>query len=137
MNRMLPLSLLGFGAVALLLGQTTIRQTPIGPTSAASGSEMFVSYCASCHGKDAKGNGPAAAALKKPPTDLTTLSKKNGGRFPSNVVYVAISGQFDVSAHGSREMPVWGQVFSQSTSDSQAKLRLSNLTTYIQSLQVK
>ena len=137
MNRMLPLSLLGVGAVVLLLGQTTIRQTPIGPTSAASGSEMFVSYCASCHGKDAKGNGPATPALKKPPTDLTTLSRKNGGKFPSNVVYVAISGQFDVSAHGSRDMPVWGQVFSQSTNESQAKLRLSNLTAHIQSLQVK
>ena len=74
MNRMLSLSLLGVGAVVLLLGQTTIRQTPIGPTSAASGSEMFLSYCASCHGKDAKGNGPATPALKKPPTDLSANS---------------------------------------------------------------
>ena len=137
MNRMLTLSLLGVGAVVLLPGQTTIRQTPIKPTSAVSGSEMFVSYCASCHGKDAKGGGPAASALKKLPTDLTMLSKKNGGKFPSNAVYVAIAGQFDVPSHGSRDMPVWGEVFGRSSNDTQAKLRLSNLTNYIESLQVK
>ena len=124
-------------AAVMLLGQTKIKTTPIQPTSPASGQEMYVAYCASCHGKDGKGNGPAAPALKRQPTDLTLLSKKNGGKFPANAVYVAIGGQFSVTAHGSREMPVWGSVFSQSGDDSQAKLRLSNLTTYIQSLQAK
>jgi mono/diheme cytochrome c family protein len=124
-------------AAVLLHGQTKIRQTPIQPTSAASGEEMYMNYCASCHGKDGKGNGPAAPALKRQPSDLTMLSKKNGGKFPGNAVYVAISGQFTVSAHGSREMPVWGQVFGQNDPSGQAKLRLTNLTNYIQSLQAK
>ena len=121
----------------LLHSQTTIRQTPISSTSPASGQEMFMAYCASCHGKDGKGNGPAAPALKKAPSDLSLLSKNKGGKFPGNEVYLAISGEFDVPAHGSRDMPVWGQVFRRSGTDDRAKLRLTNLTKYIESLQAK
>jgi mono/diheme cytochrome c family protein len=126
-----------FGAAVLAMGQTKIKQTPITSTSPASGVEMYRSYCASCHGKDGNGNGPAAVALKKPPSDLTVLSKNNGGAFPAVRVYVAIGGEFTIPAHGSGEMPVWGQVFSRTEGDALAKLRLSNLTTYIQSIQRK
>jgi mono/diheme cytochrome c family protein len=124
-------------AAVLAVGQTKIKQVPIERISAASGAEMFRSYCASCHGKDGTGNGPAAIALKKPPSDLTTLSKRNEGTFPENAVYVAISGQFSVPAHGSGEMPVWGEVFSRTGTDAEAKLRLTNLTKYLQSIQRK
>ena len=137
MNRTYWMLALCLAAVVLMQGQTKIRQTPISPTSPASGQQMFMSYCASCHGKDGKGNGPAAPALKNPPTDLTMLSKKNGGKFPGNAVYVAIGGTFNSPAHGSSEMPVWGEVFSRSANDSQAKLRLTNLTKYVESLQAK
>ena len=137
MKRRLSLGILCIAAVTLLHGQTKIRQTPISPTSPASGEQMYANYCASCHGKDGKGSGPAAPALKRQPTDLTVLSKKNGGKFPSNAVYVSISGPMGVQAHGSRDMPVWGEVFSMSGSDSEAHLRLRNLTTYVQTLQVK
>jgi mono/diheme cytochrome c family protein len=119
------------------MGQPKIRQTPITPTSPTSGAEMFRSYCASCHGPEGKGNGPAAVALKKAPTDLTMLSRKSGGKFPDTAVYVAISGQFSVTAHGSSDMPVWGEVFSRTSSDSESKLRLTNLTKYIESIQQK
>ena len=60
-----------------------IKHVPVKVTSAASGKEMYESYCAVCHGTDGKGNGPAASALKTPSTDLTTLSKNNGGKYPS------------------------------------------------------
>lgn len=92
-------------------GQTTIKHVPAPATSAASGSEMFKAYCASCHGVDGKGNGPAAAALKVMPTDLTSLSKTNGGKFPSAKVGATLRGEADIAAHGSKEMPVWGKVF--------------------------
>ena len=137
MNRTLMLVVPCIAAVVLLQGQTKIRQTPIQPTSPASGQEMFMAYCASCHGKDGKGSGPAAPALKAKPTDLTMLSQKNGGKFPANAVYVAIGGTFNVPAHGSAEMPVWGEVFNRSGNESQTKLRLSNLTSYVQSIQAK
>ena len=59
---------------------TTVKREAAPLTSPASGKEMFTSYCASCHGKDAKGNGPAANALKQLPADLTTLATRNGGK---------------------------------------------------------
>jgi mono/diheme cytochrome c family protein len=137
MKRTVCTALLCISAALLLRGQTKIRQTPISPTSPASGQEMFMTYCASCHGKDGKGNGPAAPALKLPPSDLTMLAKKNGGSFPSNKVLASISGQSGEPAHGSREMPVWGQVFSRTGGEAVSNLRLSNLTRYLESIQVK
>ncbi len=68
----------------------------------------YQSRCSSCHGTDAKGDGPIADQLKIPPADLTQLAKKNGGVFPLNAVYEKIDGRQEVKAHGPREMPVWG-----------------------------
>ena len=98
---------------------------------------MYRAYCASCHGRDAKGDGPAAGALKVPPADLTALAKKNNGKFPSNHVSAVLSGQGEVTAHGSQEMPVWGPVFSRISQGSQPEIqqRISNLTLYLKTLQ--
>ena len=68
----------------------------------------YQSKCASCHGIDAKGDGPIADQLKTPPADLTQLAKTNGGEFPLGAVYEKIDGRREVKAHGPREMPVWG-----------------------------
>ena len=89
--------------------QKEIKYVPVRPTSPASAQEMYTAYCAVCHGIDAKGRGPAADALKVPPSDLTTLAKRNGGKYPSDHVTNAIQGNLYVPAHGSREMPVWGR----------------------------
>lgn len=122
------------------LGQKPgVKTTTAPPTSATSGAEMYASYCAACHGKDGKGNGPAAQALKQPPTDLTTLASGNGGKFPGIVVAHAIAGESDLSAHGSKDMPVWGPVFRALSQHDQAvvQLRIANLTKYVESLQTK
>jgi len=77
------LSALLFSTTMLTMAQqsqTTIKKAPIQRTSATSGQEMFNTYCAACHGKDAKGNGPAGGALKVPPPDLTTLSQRHDGK---------------------------------------------------------
>jgi mono/diheme cytochrome c family protein len=118
---------------------TTIQHTPIQSTSAASGKGMFNSYCAVCHGTDGRGNGPAASALKTPPADLTVLSKNNGGKYPSLKVSAAIRGDVDVPAHGTKEMPVWGRLFSSISGghESEVVQRIANLSRYIESLQVK
>ena len=76
------------------------------------GKSVFQSSCASCHGMDAKGKGPVSDQLKIPPPDLTTLSKKNGGVFPTNAVYEIVYGTKSVPAHGNREMPIWGERFN-------------------------
>jgi mono/diheme cytochrome c family protein len=109
-------------------------------TSPSSGPEMFKQYCASCHGADAKGHGPAVPALKVPPPDLTLLAKHNNGKFPEPVVYSAIWGD-NVKAHGSSDMPVWGIIFHEMANNSpdnmQEAARMSALCRYIQSLQEK
>jgi len=108
-------------------------------TSAASGKQMFEAYCASCHGVSAKGDGPAAGALKSPPANLTVLSKNNGGKFPANRVTSILRGQATVTAHGNRDMPVWGPVFWHMSQGHEAEVhqRVANLTHYIESLQAK
>jgi mono/diheme cytochrome c family protein len=69
-------------------GKAGEQQTPKKTVSAASaelsGGEIFKSYCSTCHGSDAKGKGPMAAVLKVPPPDLTTLSRRNNGKFPED-----------------------------------------------------
>jgi mono/diheme cytochrome c family protein len=72
------------------------------------GQQVFLRYCASCHGSDARGTGPAAAALRTPPPDLTRIADRYGGSFPDDWIYQSIDGRALVGAHGTREMPVWG-----------------------------
>ncbi len=127
-------------ALALASAQETkVKKVPAPQTSAASGQEMYKAYCASCHGADGKGNGPAAPAMKTAPTDLTQLAAKNGGTFPELKVYAAIKGDTTLAAHGSKDMPVWGPIFRSVSAgrESETHMRLVNLTNYVRSLQGK
>jgi mono/diheme cytochrome c family protein len=76
------------------------------------GKSEFQSSCASCHGADGKGKGPVSAQLKVPPSDLTLLVKNNNGVFPTNAVFETIYGSKTIPAHGTREMPIWGERFN-------------------------
>jgi mono/diheme cytochrome c family protein len=99
---------------------------------------MFATYCAVCHGKEGKGDGPAVAALKKAPSDLTTLSARNGGTFPEIKVDRAISGEDQTAAHGSQDMPIWGDLFTYGSGLSNrasADLRVRALTEHLKTLQ--
>jgi len=113
------------------------EQFPVVPTPVGAGEEMYVSYCASCHGRDGRGSGPAAAALNSPATDLTTLAARNNGAFPTKRVKASIRGDQQVVAHGTKEMPVWGPLFRYVGGGSRAEVevRINNLVRYIQSLQ--
>ena len=102
------------------------------------GVDLYQSYCAVCHGKDGKGGGPAAAALKSSPSDLTMLSKTKGGKFPVGAVRQVLGGGSSTPAHGSQEMPIWGPVFrAMSPNQSIAALRVDNLVRYLESIQQK
>ena len=116
--------------------KTEIKKTPVVYTNPTSGAEMFGTYCAVCHGKDGRGTGPAAGALKKAPADLTMLSKKSGGKFPGLQITNYIKGDISPEAHGSRDMPMWGDIF-RSVSGGQAvvDLRIKALEDYIQGIQ--
>ena len=119
--------------------KTKVKHDAAAMTSPASGKEMFQSYCASCHGKDAKGDGPAAAALKTMPADLTGLAKRNGGKYPSDRVTSVLRGQASLAPHGDQEMPVWGPVFWKMSQGHEVEVqqRVANLNRYIESLQAK
>jgi mono/diheme cytochrome c family protein len=118
---------------------TVIKHVPVRTTNAASGKEMFNSYCAVCHGTDGQGAGPAATALKVPPTNLSALAQKEGGKYPSLHVTSVIRGEAELPAHGSKDMPVWGPLFFRMSQghESEVQQRIANLNQYIESLQKK
>jgi mono/diheme cytochrome c family protein len=129
-------------ATALMLAvgthaQAQVKREPIKPIEGVSGSTSFKAYCAQCHGVSGRGDGPAAKALKVMPADLTTLAKRNGGRFPETAVKQVINGDIDNPVHGSREMPMWGTVFRSVEDPSVVELRIFNLVKYIEEIQVK
>jgi mono/diheme cytochrome c family protein len=117
-------------------GKLVIPATKTDPTN---GKQMYTSYCAPCHGADARGNGPVARALKTPPADLTELAKANHGKYPENHVVSVLHFGTDVPAHGAAEMPVWGKIFaSMSKVNSQeTDLRTANLIRYLETVQVR
>jgi mono/diheme cytochrome c family protein len=100
------------------------------------GQELYKFYCANCHGMDAKGR-PATPAMRSPSADLTQLAVHNGGVFPHDRVIAVIKhGSPATSAHGPKNMPVWGAIFrSMEPSDTLVEIRIENLVRYLESLQ--
>jgi len=136
----LPLALAVAGlAVAQDNQEKVVKKGPITPTSPASGQEMYTQYCAACHGKAGKGDGPAASALKEAPADLSTLAKRHEGKFPEDYVRSVLRFGVKAPAHGTSDMPTWGPLLSAvSHSDpAQIELRISNLIRYLKTLQAK
>ena len=130
-------SFLGLGNTASAQDKQ-VKNEPIKQTLPLSGAGMFRDYCAVCHGKDAKGDGPAARALKQTPADLTTLAKRHDGKFPDSYVAKVLRNGVKAPAHGDVEMPVWGPLFRSMDSDPAIMyVRISSLVSYIKSLQVK
>jgi mono/diheme cytochrome c family protein len=131
---LLPSALLVTGNLAF--SQEKIQKVPISAVRTDAGAAMFSSYCASCHGTNGKGGGPAAAALRGTPPDLTILARNNSGAFPSDRVMTTLGRIPSAGAHGSADMPLWGEVFRHSQhSETVTQLRLYNLTRYLESLQ--
>lgn len=73
------------------------------------GRNYFLRYCASCHGVNGTGDGPVTKALSRPPTNLRLLGDKYGIPLPAARLARTIDGRDEISAHGTREMPVWGE----------------------------
>jgi mono/diheme cytochrome c family protein len=118
--------------------QSTAKvKIPVSKTAATSGQQMFTSYCAPCHGIDGRGHGPAAAALRTQPTDLTAISKNNHGKYPDTRVVTVLRFGSEVPAHGSAEMPVWGPILGKMNQNNaqEKELRISNLSRYLESIQ--
>jgi mono/diheme cytochrome c family protein len=102
------------------------------------GSFTYKTYCATCHGKEAKGDGPLADNLRFRPPDLTLLAKRNGGTFPDDLVHRIIDGRKPVKGHGGPDMPVWGDAFKNvesGFSDEKVKERIDGLVEHLKSIQ--
>jgi mono/diheme cytochrome c family protein len=129
--------LIGLAGLLWSAEQKEVKKIPVTPTRADSAVDMFKTYCASCHGVDGKGHGPAAESLKMPPSDLTVLNQKNGGKFPAGKISRVVEGADVIPAHGSSDMPTWGPIFRSLDPNNSAltKLRIANLVKYIESMQ--
>jgi mono/diheme cytochrome c family protein len=108
----------------------------------ARGQVHYQRYCSVCHGEQGKGTGPLAEYLKITPTDLTQLSKKNGGHFPFWPVYRMVDGRAEVRGHGTRAMPIWGDEIRVAEKDALPQFhedlvagRMWQLLSYLQSIQ--
>lgn len=102
------------------------------------GRDLYLKYCQSCHGPHAKGDGPVARELKTSPPDLTRLSERAGGKFPFLQTMEWIDGTTRMAAHGSSEMPVWGERFRAEAPQgmsAEARGKLLWITEYLRTIQ--
>lgn len=136
----------GFGVVVLwwtLLGTVLAAEQPpplIPGQTMSAGQQYFVRYCSACHGVTGRGDGPASPALRTPPADVTRIAQRRGGRFPVVEIAALIDGRTIVPAHGSREMPIWGERFGEmvgggSVGEEVVRGNLLVLIEYLQSIQ--
>jgi mono/diheme cytochrome c family protein len=134
------------GTGAVLLGQRAgaskepqqkkMEKAPITHSNPASGREMYMDYCAACHGATGKGDGPAVEFLKTPPQDLTTMAERNNGKFPADHFAALLRFGTESRAHGTSDMPIWGPLFTKHGKDI-VELRIANLRSYVESIQQK
>jgi len=127
--------------VTVLLPHAASAQQKLG---APPGKGSYTRYCAVCHGPDGKGDGPFVPMLTKKPGDLTQLAKKNNGTFPALQVANIIDGRQEISAHGTPDMPIWGERFGEAgeaagshVGQTAARERIQLLITYLNSIQEK
>lgn len=101
------------------------------------GAKIFQRYCATCHGPDGRGHGPASTSLKRSIPDLTLLSQRNDGKFPYRHVTDIIEGKIPAPlAHGDQQMPIWGPIFHQVEADQDwGEVRLAAVAKYLESIQ--
>jgi len=126
-------------AAAVLAAGAPPKKIPLQPAErgarAMSGRELYLAYCASCHGLEGKGDGPASEAMRMRPTDLTTLAQKHG-KFPALRVQWLLGGIEGLPAHGGKRMPVWGPVFLPvSPAESEDAALIDRLVRYLESIQ--
>jgi mono/diheme cytochrome c family protein len=102
------------------------------------GAALYMAYCASCHGRSGRGDGPVAEYLKIPPADLTRIASRAHGVFSAPEVARIIDGRHIVRAHGDAAMPVWGDAFkplSPGIDDAEVRARIDALVKYLEAMQ--
>jgi mono/diheme cytochrome c family protein len=140
-KKLIPIAFAATLAVSMSMADqpTGNVKVPVHKTAATDGAQMYLGYCAPCHGADGRGHGPVAASLKSQPTDLTMLTKNNHGKFPGSHVSTVLQFGSELPSHGSAEMPVWGPILGKMNvaNPMDKQLRIANLSRYLETLQVK
>jgi mono/diheme cytochrome c family protein len=140
---MRKLSLVGAVALLILVGGPVVQANAQTPIPADPGRGDFMNYCAACHGVSGIGDGTVAEFLTLSAANLTQMSLKNGGIFPRQRAIEVIDGRAQVSVHGERDMPVWGDWFKfEADSDGAGtktekivRERITALVDYLETLQ--
>lgn len=130
------------GALFSFGAGTAMAAPAFDPVLAEMGAEAFPRYCGSCHGVRGEGDGPAAGSLRPPPADLTRIAARRGGSFPAGEIARFIDGRFELPAHGSRVMPVWGERLGEAIPDASVgeeitRGKIAVLVEYLRSIQRK
>ena len=135
---------------ALTLGSSlSMAQSTALPDQMQDAEALFQTYCAPCHGADARGEGPVAADLKTTPPSLREIAKRRGGEFDAQEIAAFIDGRNMPRAHGTPEMPVWGRLFGyvaqaegtlssdQIALEKETQARIALLVSYLANIQEK
>lgn len=103
------------------------------------GAELYRQHCAACHGATGEGDGPVAAVIQPNMPNLRSLQQRSGGVFPADAVAAYIDGRDIEAAHGSRQMPIWGDVFQTDgrRGRDRARERIDALVGFIVELQYR
>ena len=127
-------------AAALDQGAPAASAQAKDPVYSVSGSYTYRTYCASCHGPKAKGDGPLAESLRFHPPDLTQMAARNGGEYPKELVFRIVDGRKPVAGHGGPDMPVWGDAFKSADTgydEEQVRQKIQSLVDHLATLQEK
>lgn len=124
-------------ALAVAGTAASAQERKLNELSAGKGQTVFMRYCAACHGRQGDGKGPLAGELRSPVTDLTELAAKNDGKFPYEKVTRMVDGRERVGAHGTSDMPAWGDAFSKTEGRDAPTVEeaIDNLANFVWSLQ--
>ena len=109
--------MIGNKVKVVILGAISIIAASFVNAAEDVGKIEYDNNCAVCHGTAGKGDGPYAGIIETPMPDLTTLQKANNGVFPFDRVYTVIDGRTELKAHGTRDMPIWGNEYNEKAAE--------------------
>jgi mono/diheme cytochrome c family protein len=147
----------GAAAAVAVLAWLSAASARADDAAITQGKQLYLKYCASCHGQSGKGDGVVGTMMNPKASDLTQIAKRNGGKFPFYEVMQMINGRTPTGqqenaslpglpkAHGDAAMPVWGEIFSRDELSKgtsldlqlQATGKIMLITEYLQSIQAK
>lgn len=134
-----------FPAVLLIIASALQFATCAKAQDPQIGESEYRLHCAACHGLKGRGDGPIGQILKTPAPNLALITERNGGKYPVQKIYEIIEGNSVIAAHGTRDMPLWGDRYRNesnpqtpdqtSLASDEAQQRILSLVYYLGTMQ--